>query len=212
MPTATFNIASGIDDQYVGSTSATYPPPSTGLQREVTQTEINAPGRSWNGTTYDVRNGLLRFDTSSLPDGATITGATLTVSNNDRANPDTRNVTIEYYDWNGSSDSDFSLVGDPASFPAGKTAHSGRDISLFTFGQHVLTLENLNYPGNINPGGYTSFRTHISGGTPTGNNYMTIHALENATNPEAQLIVTYEGPDVDYPGKPAGSSYIQIGP
>ena len=46
---------------------------------------------------YEVRVGLLRFDTSALPDNATVTGATLKLYVTSAASADGRSLVGEWY-------------------------------------------------------------------------------------------------------------------
>src|SRR5207249_2680312 len=76
--TATFDVTSGGDDgdvQVSSNTNQGYPP--TGNASPFTTGSTMTVGRRLAFNQYRVLVGLVRFDTSALPDNATITGATL---------------------------------------------------------------------------------------------------------------------------------------
>lgn len=137
-----------------------------------------------SGNTF-VANGLLKWDTSGIPDNSFITSATLRVYVVGVANESSRSFSAEYYEWTGFNESDFSGV-------PSQSAISETPLSNFTVG----TLKDLalNDPNeNISKDGFTSIRTHISGGQVLGLgfvNKLDIAGFEGSS-PEAQLIVNY---------------------
>lgn len=183
MAQQTFGIASANDDGYVYvQNSASYPPTGTPTV-DLTQAYSYAwRGFQSGGALYRVWNTLLRWDTSSLGAVATVTAATLRLIIIDKLNPDTRNLTGDYYTWTG-------VAGDWTDTP-GTNAFSGLAIdSLPAVGSSVdITLSNLS---NISLTGTTYIRLHVDGGQPVGDNYVGVATFESNTYAEPQLIVDY---------------------
>lgn len=73
--TSSVNIAASGDDQHIGKTGASYSP-TTSNTINTTNATVTVQ-RTLSAGLYSTFNGLLRFDTSGIPDGAQITGATL---------------------------------------------------------------------------------------------------------------------------------------
>ena len=161
-----------------------YPPKDGPFSRQPNGATVEA-SKSYQGSGgYYVRNALLRWDTSSIPDNATITKATLrfwcTVSNPSEA----RNLVAEYWGWDGTSRTDWSSK--PSDTPVFRTP-----VANITSGaSNSAEFADL---GGISKTGWTLIRCHISGGTPTGYNYVVMSSSED-TNPEPQLIVEYTTP------------------
>lgn len=182
--TVTFNISvSGNDADVQGGGSTSYPP-STYLGAYPSNVYFNT-GRIKDLTIYYNRCGLLRFDTSSIPDGATIESSTLdlTVYNSNFSNDNSRNLAIEYYNFDGNAGSKDYTTG------TSNTAHT-KALSTFAGNtKYNLALSNLN---NINKTGYTGFRTTIDGGQPTGDNKIELCSSEHTTPANRPtLTVTY---------------------
>jgi hypothetical protein len=68
------------------------------------------------------------------------------------------------------------------------TAFSKDITEIVANASNDFTLSGL---GGISTIGITGLRLHVSGGQPTGDNNVTIASFDNATLPEARLIVTY---------------------
>ena len=95
--TLTVPLASAGDDGDVdlsGAQSAGYPPSGTAAVNAAGKT-VTA-GRRLAFNSYGVYVPLLRFDTSGLPAGATVTGATLKLFVNKWVNADGRNLVAEW--------------------------------------------------------------------------------------------------------------------
>jgi hypothetical protein len=189
MPTNTYSVTAGGDDGYIdaeGSTGSTWPP--DGAKTVVTGgTTVSVRKAKFAGFT-DLIVCLMRFDTSSLPDGATINSAILRLQIVTVGNITNRNLVVGYYananfpidaaDWDGADN--------PGS-DAGTFALTGFSAST----QIDLTLTNVS---SINTTGNTGFRLGIDGGIPSTNNdnyFIEIAAFDHVTLTEPQLLVTY---------------------
>lgn len=139
--------------------------------------------------TGGVTNGLLRFDTSGLPDDATITGATLSVWCATYSRTDALNVVFEYFDF-ASTNSDYAV--NPTGTVAATVLHSSLGPVNANNQIPLTDFSGISKTGN------TSFRVHLTGGTPTASNWYYFAALEHTTLAEAQLIVTYTTDLDDY--------------
>lgn len=185
--TRIFPIASGADDVYVQSNlPSTYAALAYGSHYP--ELTYAAPGRltymGTNGRIYITSQGLIRFDTSALPDDATVISAKLRAYVSGIENADSRSVVADYYNWTGAA-SDWSAVA-PASPILSVPIANLRDKQY-----NDLPINNLS---GINLSGYTSIRLHISGGQPSGKNRAFFQSYETA-DPEMQLVVEYEAPN-----------------
>jgi hypothetical protein len=142
---------------------------------------IRRSGPSFGG--YEVRVGLLRFDTSPLPDGATITSAKLRLYVVSRTSANNRNLVAAWYPA-----ASWPIDAADYTATAASTAHAGTAIgSLLVNTQNELALQNLS---SISTTGSTGLRLHVDGGQPNGENGVWIAAFENSL-PKAQLEITY---------------------
>ncbi len=142
--------------------------------------------RGFNGATYFLLTGIVGFDTSSLADDATITGATLQFTVPQRRNDNNRNLAFEWYN------SGWPIDETDWTETAGTSAHAGTPINSLG-GSIVLT----GYQTNINKGGMTVLRTHISGGIPEGNNFAELANLVlvityTTQTPTPTIVTSYE--------------------
>jgi hypothetical protein len=196
MPTDTFSVATGLDDGLVGRESASAGEwPVTG-SFTVLDTFTNIFVRKGQFPTFsDCAVALLRFDTSTIPDNATITAATLRLQTVAMGVLTDRDIQVGYYD--------------PANWPIDSGDWSGADnpgsdagvfpITDFAVGtQEDLVLSN---PSSVSKTGYTGFRISISGAEPALDNPNDYRvewaAFEHASEIEPRLLVTYtEGASV----------------
>ena len=133
---------------------------------------------------YDVYAGLLRFDTSAIPDDATVTGVTFRAQVMGKVSADGRNLVGEWYD--------------PAGWPidAGDYAlnSSAMALAAMSIAQIVAGAQNdfpLAAPASLSKTGLTALRLFVDGGQPTGDNYVQFASYDHATLTEPQLVVTY---------------------
>jgi hypothetical protein len=185
--TMTFSVASGADDGDLTLRSAQsqgYPP--TGSVSVNASGSVVTAGRRAAFGNYSVFVPLLRFDTSGLPDGATITSATLKVFVTGKTDDDARNLMAEWYPA-----SNWPIDAAEFSLDSTGSALAGSDITAITVGGvNSFALTGLSA---VSTTGATALRLHVSGGQPTGDNYVQMAAFENS-NPEAQLVVTWTVP------------------
>ena len=184
--TVTFNIATGADDGDVKANNmgsgATYPPASPTADATSSVFAVRRSGPISSG--YEVRVGLLRFDTASLPDGATITGATLRLFVVSNESGNARNLVGEWY-----SSTNWPINSNDYTATAANSAHAGTSItSLVLDAQNTLALQNLT---SISKTGPTGIRLHVDGGAPNGENHVFFASPENTGLPKPQLTITY---------------------
>ena len=181
----TFSVAAGGDDGDVTVSGASYPP--SGSPGVNAAGGYFTAGRRFAFGSYYVNVPSLRFDTSALPDGATITSATLKVYVIKKVDGDSRNLMAEWYP--GSS---WPIDASDYSLNSSGSALAGSGVPSLTVG--AVNSFALSGVSSVSTTGWTALRLHLSGGQPAGDNYVQMAAFENA-NPEAQLVVTYsEGP------------------
>jgi hypothetical protein len=129
----------------------------------------------------------MRFDTSALPDDATITSAKLRLYVTAKTNFDSRNLVAEWY-----PSSNWPIDSSDYVLSAAGTALAGADMSSITTGAtNDFSLTGLS---SIATTGYTGLRLLVDGGQPSGDNYVQIASFDNPTFPEPQLVVTYTTP------------------
>jgi hypothetical protein len=185
--TMTFSVAAGGDDgdlQVRSAASQGYPP-SGGAAANSTGNAVTA-GRRLAFGNYSVLVPLLRFDTSGLPDGATITSATLKLFVVGKADADNRSLMAEWYPA-----SNWPIDAADYSLDSTGSALAGADITPITVG--AVNSFDLTGVSAVSTIGATVLRLHVSGGIPAGDNYVQMAAFENS-NPEAQLVVTWTTP------------------
>ncbi len=186
MPTDTFQIAAGADDQIGTITGATYPPTgfrsfNAGLNEAFSQ-------RSTYNNEFHVWNGLWRWDTSALPDNAVITSAKVIFILAGWNNDDNRNAVFDWHDWSALSTANDIAVDAPTT----NLAASLSIASVTSLGPLTLTLSDAD--ANVSRTGYTYLRGHTSGGQPAGENRIIPRAFEGSTTDSAKLEVDYTIP------------------
>jgi hypothetical protein len=180
--TVVFSVAVSGDDGDLRLTGASYPPSGT-VAGSSTGNFVTSGRRSVFGG-YDVFNGLMRFDTSAIPDGATVTGATLRLHVTGKQNADNRNLVAEWYD-----SVNWPIDGADYALDSSANALAGFAIAQIPVGsQNDFALTGL---GSLSKTGFTGLRLHVDGGQPSGDNYVQIASFDHATLPEPRLVVTY---------------------
>lgn len=186
-PSTSFVATASGNDGYTSQAGAAYPP--TNPAAVDTTNTIVAPERSlYAGPTYTVACGLVGFDTSTLPDGATVTAATLRLYGENRSSGDGLSFVGDWFDYGAAID-----TADHTN-----TAPSGTAFAAVSLGTLALGATNdlalLDVAASVSKTGITKIRTGISGTTPTSTNYFYFAAFDHATDPEPQLIVTWTAP------------------
>src|SRR5262249_22427076 len=188
--TAPYTTCAGASasDGYALSQSAAYPP---GFSSCNTSSAYFFASKSFTGSVYQVHNGLVKWDTSSLPDDAVVTGATLRAYSpaSSNINTDSRNVTMDWYNW------DIPKVGcdsTDASSAGANNAFAGVSISslIFDYNDFVLT-DSAGFP-HINVAGTTYLRLNVDGGQPTGQNIAWFGSRDNTQVAGPALIVDFD--------------------
>lgn len=109
--------------------------------------------------SYYVSVMLLKFDTSSLPDTAAITGASIKFTMDSKRSMDNRSLTADWHTWTTPSQATdwtaAAVTGALSGVPLSEIPNSG------TF---EIQLENA--PANVSKTGNTTLRFTISGGAP----------------------------------------------
>ena len=184
--TSTFSVAAGGDDGSCEKGDAGYPP-AGGTQVSCFPTTSDYLVRRSGLAGYKpVTVGLLRFDTSSLPDDAQITSASLRLFVNAIQNGNGRSLEAEWY-----SPSNWPIDSPDWTLTDSGSADPGTPLSSLQLNQYnTLALQN---PSNINLTGFTGFRLHVSGSadTPTAENLVQFAGFERGAGTSAQLQATY---------------------
>ena len=187
MPTDTFNITVGGQDGSGSLSGATYPGGVTSFSANDGNGTIYA-NRGYNGAgTYFVDNALMYFNTSTLPDDATVTAAELEVNVIAFVNTNNLDVVGEYFAYDGSP-----TIASDITLNESSTAIGGIAIASIGTGTEIFALQNLS---SISKTGNTGLRLKVTkragDAAPTGFNYIGIAEFEHATLPQAILRVTY---------------------
>jgi len=138
----------------------------------------------WSSPYFYSTMLYLRFDTSALPDDATITGAVLKITPlaGELNNADTRNILVDWHTpalWDPTDPTDWHnpLSGSAAS------------VALSAFTEGVEKQITLAIPTTVSKTGLTNLAVGISGGQPMGVNRLTEDVYTNT-----KLDVTYTLP------------------
>lgn len=132
-----------------------------------------------------ILNGFMRFDTSTLPDGATITGANLKVYVDTGAEPDGIQFAADFYDFGGTPAVD-------ADWEATSSGDAIATIDVGSLTQGAVNTIALTGLTGISKTGITGLRfAPKTGATPTGDNYVDFAAFDHGSFQEPRLEVTY---------------------
>lgn len=185
MPTMSFSVAVSADDGSVSDSGTTYPRTSGSVVN--TTSGATAVARSFVSPNYLVRVSMMRWDTATLPVGATITAATLRIYLTLLANTDGRSLVAEWYASSNWPIDLSDFTGTAPTTPAASLSLSSVTASAL----NDLVFTDLS---GINPTGYTGVRFHISGADPTGANTTSVALWDSVLDPAPELLITYTGP------------------
>lgn len=181
--TVVFDIGSGLNDRFVYRRGGSYPPPAPTDQRVSTNNLTIRKSFLGNGI-WENSVGLLKWNTSSLPDDAEILSADLRVRVVARNDSNSRQLRIQRSNWTadvlGAYNNDVPF--DLASFPLSNIPAGEFDIQLDSF---------VNPDTYIDRQGNFEIRIGVSGGSPTGENRLVIHAAETSFASAPRLVLTY---------------------
>jgi hypothetical protein len=176
-----FTVATSGDDGYAVATEAVYPPLGISPSADSSQ-QTDSVVKLFGGGFYQVQVGLIRWDTSSLPDDANIISATLRVSVAVSFGADARSLTAEWYDPGTIDAADWTAT-------VGTTAHAGTPLTSPAPGvDYDFALRNLT---SISLTSFTGLRLHISGAAPTGTNSFAYASSDDVFYPAPRLVVQY---------------------
>lgn len=188
MPTLTFSPQSTLGAGAVRGAGSSYPPAFTAADLAPSSVTVQ---RSLQSGSHYVTCGLLRYDTSSIPDGATVESAYLELWVLYRSGVNSRKLVAEWYDAGSTWDSgDYTTT-------AAATAHAGTLLSAIPAGSLTndapskiqLALTSLS---SISLTGITGIRLHVDGTTPTGNNLVK-YAAQNGGGASWNINVLLSG-------------------
>lgn len=181
MPTTNFSVAVSADDGSVSGIGNTYAPAASNTSIASINENVT---KTFSSPNYTVSDMLMRWDTSSIPDAATILDAKLRfVLSSKTDGADNRNLNVEWYssaNWPIDLTDYAALVGTTAAVVdlAALTAGASNDITLTP-------------AGNVNKTGYTGLRLGLDGGAPTVINQLQIASFDHTTSTEPILVVTW---------------------
>jgi RHS repeat-associated protein len=174
------------DDGYVVASSTTYPPPSTAAVSYTAGPNMGAI-RQKSGSTYTIRNALVRWNTGQYIAGFAMDSASVIPYVVSMGNTDSRALTADWYTAWPIDKTDYN-----ASAQTSASGSSGWPLSGIVVGQNTLALQSV--VANVSKTGYTGLRFHASGSTPTGVNGVYIQQVDDATHPSTELSMTYAQP------------------
>ena len=184
-PTTTFTLAASADNGHVGITDSAggWPPAGSVSVFEGGQSnEIRVNGHLLAPNTQNFK-GLMRWDTSSIPNDARILSATLRIYALDFESVDGKTLSADWY-------TAWPIDADDYVFAAQTGAFSGLAISSVP--NNADKDVALSAPeANISKTGYTGLRVHVSTETPTGRNGGIWAAFGHA-QAAPRLIVEYD--------------------
>jgi len=182
MPTDIFPIAVDTDDGS-GYLRDTFYPPTTFVNDDAP--DAAGVARHFLSPNYTVSHILLRWDTSSIADGASISAAELAFIYLGQGGSFDYDLIGQWYDFGGEPTVAADIITD-----AVYDAIAPQDPSLWGGAPQEIVVPIADLSG-INKTGYTGLRLKLTGTTPTTAEYYSIAVYEHATHAPPELRVTY---------------------
>lgn len=160
---------SGSPVQYALSETPPWPPPTTGhvaIEAHSPQPTLFTVGKSYSlgqvDHMYELIVGFLKFETSALPDTASVTGATLRLNMASPAIDDEggRALALEWYSWTT------PFTGADWTATVGTSAHPGVSLSTLPPGGSWVEVPLQNANVNVSKTAQTGLRLQVTGGAP----------------------------------------------
>ena len=182
---ATFAVAADADDGGGFKTGSTWPISTFGGNDGDTGGAL-VLSKYFSGGTYAVDQGFARWDTSSIPDTATITSATLSAYCQNIADGSaSRSFGAVWYDFGGEPTVAADI--DPDETFASSVITKVRLNVITSAAENTFTVTDFT---GINKTGWTGVRMGVDGGQPTADDEFSIRNHENGT-PFVTLTVHY---------------------
>ncbi|MCL4368483.1 MAG: PA14 domain-containing protein, partial [Actinobacteria bacterium] len=191
-PDVTFNSQASGDDGYVSRSGSAYPPAGA-ITFNTTDSSFYVE-RSLFGGSYTTSVGLVRWNTSSLPDGATVLSASVHSWNS--CNFIDRYITADWYSSWPIDSADWTPY-------AGTTASGSPG-----WGSPYMTFPLADVAANVSKTGYTGLRLYVGGPLPTTSQECSFDSFDWSWGQE--LDVTWDGaaPPTPAPIAPAADSVV----
>jgi len=167
-----------VDGRAMGTASATYPPVSPGYDNSGPSLDMI---RWLDSGLFGLYVSVLGFDTSAIPDTATINSATLQLYLTSNEHTDGRYLVGEYFDYGAGVD-----AADYSSTAPGSPILSKAQTALTTSAYNDLPISDLS---GVSKTGTTKLRLTLSGGQPTGRNWVSANSSRGTYAPK--LLVDY---------------------
>ena len=194
----TLTAYSSAADGYIESESTSYSSARAGTGSPVTALDTQGfctvGQRAGGGGDYHCYAAFLDFDTSGIPDDATITAVELSLYGSFDASDTDFDIEARLHDWGASlTTADWVAGADlGAKTLLASKATSGWSASAY----NAFTENGSSFRDSINKTGVTRVivcsSRHRAGNTPTGDERITFYAAEEAsTTKDPKLVVTY---------------------
>lgn len=180
----TFDIAADADDWMVYGQGAVY----SGLSY-VSNVNGLFVRRYLQSGIHQVACGLLRWNTASLPDTATITSVTIKLKRNAVAVIDENPGYGLYMDWHNWTPTPGS--GDWAKEPTSDAYNGPYTVTNLAAINTEFTFTLLNPNGKINLTGYTGIRILIGSGEPINNNQIEFQSFPSSYFSRMTIVSQY---------------------
>lgn len=198
MTTDTFTA--GTDDGLISGSSLVYATARSTSDTATDNATTASVGQRLAATTYVVFRGFIGFDTSSIPDDAVISDATLYLTADSDSSATDFDIDVYRYDWASTLAANREANYDGA---YGGSATSEGTLRNTSSGWSSGTTYSMSVdPNGVNTSGTTRY-TIVSGrdvgaNTPTGNEFVTWRTADHGTAESRPMLeVTYTVPDGD---------------
>jgi hypothetical protein len=181
----TFTIAASGDDGSIYQVGTSYPTNGS-ITQYFDHTVVFHGRHTFGAGSFETDAGFFRWDTSSIPNDATITSASFRGYCSERISDDALSFVMGWGSWTPAN-------GDFSSTPS-TNAHAGTAVTSLALNDYnTLALQNA--AANVNTTGTTYLKSWISqrasDAAPTGINSVQFASFEHATHDPPQLIVEW---------------------
>lgn len=189
---ATYTFYGDTADGRVYGVNTDYPTARETASTADNTAVTNGPciGQALVGANYQVEEGFIQFDTSSIPDSETVTSATLSLYYSVDEDDVTFDVQARIHDW-GTTLTTADWVG--ASGLAAKTLVATNNTGGMVTNAYTAFTSETAFPANINKTGFTRLllnsSRHAGAIIPTGSERVGIWFGDEGANKRPKLVV-----------------------